>query len=265
MTAYDNAIDADNPVSHWKLGSSTTLAPDRKGTLNLETSTPCPIVAGIVQNNGGSQANSLADTGYSKTGDPALYNTPAWSMEVWVRTNGTKGSPIVCGEKFLFLYLNGTVGLDVTKSDYDQAEVVSTTTLGVGQIVHLVGTYDGTALVLYVNGIQDGRLLTDVLEQTPRTPAIGTGGLFGYEGVVDEVAWYDHALSPQRVQAHYLVGSGQYPDPAADNITDAQHVADQINGLEDQTPDGIYRGTQDYDARAIAAAAVALALSQGAP
>jgi len=33
-------------------------------------------------------------------------------------------------------------------------------------------------------------------------------GSFGYEGIIDEVAFYNYALSPERIAAHYAAGTG---------------------------------------------------------
>jgi hypothetical protein len=77
---------------------------------------------------------------------------------------------------------------------------------------HVVGTYDGTTLTLYVDGVlasanqNVGEQVSsvgskaDIGSQSTSAP---TGLL---DGLLDEVALYDHALTPERVAEHYRIG-----------------------------------------------------------
>lgn len=75
---------------------------------------------------------------------------------------------------------------------------------------HVVSTFDGTALRLYLDGAlvaQNGTLVALMNLGDPL--AIGslpnTGSPF--LGAIDEVAIYDHALTPTAVQTHHMVGA----------------------------------------------------------
>jgi hypothetical protein len=70
---------------------------------------------------------------------------------------------------------------------------------------HIVGTYDGMLLTLYLDGVSSGGV-ADVRDQASKNfhfifgaKAANTGTILGR---MDEVAVYDHALSLERVKAH---------------------------------------------------------------
>src|SRR5439155_4705767 len=90
--------------------------------------------------------------------------------------------------------------------------------LGTGNWVHLAGTYDGANWNLYRNGL----LVATAADSTGLLPvdnanwAIGARGRWKYgvgfpasgeerqfTGEIDEAAIYNHALTPQQIQAHY--------------------------------------------------------------
>jgi hypothetical protein len=72
---------------------------------------------------------------------------------------------------------------------------------------HLVLTYSGSTLTLYVNGMSVGTTTVSAsLTRTSGMLAIGRAGSYAahyFNGGIDEVAIYDRALPAARVQAHY--------------------------------------------------------------
>jgi len=90
----------------------------------------------------------------------------------------------------------------------------TTSTWNAGEWYHIAGTYDGTNMKIYVNG--------DLENIKPQTGSIGTGNykLFlgslavnniptnmYFDGAIDEVRIYDHALSDEEVQNRYFRAS----------------------------------------------------------
>jgi len=79
---------------------------------------------------------------------------------------------------------------------------------------HVVVTYDGATVRGYVNGIEVIRFdsVANLVAASDSVMAIGArvGGTFDFfAGSLDEVAIYDHALTPGRITVHYAVGSGR--------------------------------------------------------
>ena len=76
---------------------------------------------------------------------------------------------------------------------------------------HVVGTFDGSRLRLFVNG----RLVAEQafggpVDETSAPVRIGSlAGKSSWYGTLDEVAVYDRALSPDTVRHHYLLGTGE--------------------------------------------------------
>ena len=72
---------------------------------------------------------------------------------------------------------------------------------------HVVGTYDGMAIRLYVNG----ELRSEVPYSAPLVHSqaplrISTAESFNWVGDVDEVAIYSRALTQEEIAAHFRLG-----------------------------------------------------------
>ena len=71
---------------------------------------------------------------------------------------------------------------------------------------YVVGTFDGTSMHLYIDGLDvKSNPSTRPLTASPDPVSVGAN----LPAVLDEVAVYDHALAPERVKAHYHAGSGK--------------------------------------------------------
>jgi Concanavalin A-like lectin/glucanases superfamily len=93
------------------------------------------------------------------------------------------------------------------------------------QWTHLVGVYDGTSLIFYVNGVATatvsgaGYLANNSANlAVPGDLTIGfnqSSGWGAFEGYLDEVAIYTNALSASQILAHYEVGTNSFSTNAA--------------------------------------------------
>jgi hypothetical protein len=80
------------------------------------------------------------------------------------------------------------------------------------QWAYVVATYDGTTMAIYVNGKQEATTTSAIA--TPEVSlttligaANGDAGNATFLGNIDEYAIYDHALTPERVSAHYAAAT----------------------------------------------------------
>jgi hypothetical protein len=219
-TYYDNVIDADNPVSHWKLGDPNT-AVDRKGQRNLPGAiTPIATASGIVANNGSDGANQFIGTTNQRftqpdsTGFGLPYQGP-YTMEAWftptadaagavmTRTPGTSIEQTSIG--------SGNVGMIHNYEDSASNQMqLATQNTPVGALTHLVATHDGSTVLLYINGVERARATgVNGNRFAPNTtPKVGGARAGAWlRGVLDEAAWYPTALTAARVLAHYNAGA----------------------------------------------------------
>jgi hypothetical protein len=99
-----------------------------------------------------------------------------------------------------FYRWNGTTGQTIVKS---------TTTTVPGTWYHVVATYDGTNMRMYVNGALEATVASAIsVENHTQMLAFGklSNGASYYAGQMDEVALYGSALSAQQVSEHYAAG-----------------------------------------------------------
>ena len=212
-----NPVLFDHPAAYWRLGdpTSTAVAADTVGSnpgtysgVSLETAGAVP----------GDPAATFCGSGVvSIPASTALDLSIALSVEAWVKpaasgSNGgifekTIGGSVNTG--YLLLMEGGYI-------EFRGKQAAATyVTAGGGQLAagtwsHVVGTYDGSMLRLYVNGAQVGSAAAGTLASGSGPAYIGrlgaeagNPGILPFSGVIDEVAVYSGTLSPARVLAHY--------------------------------------------------------------
>ena len=99
--------------------------------------------------------------------------------------------------------INGTGGT---------ALAMSTTAITLGEFYHVIGTYDGSYVRLYVNGALEGQSAVSItVDYGIRPVFIGTSGEAVFDGklhgIVDEASVYNRALGATEVAALYGAGS----------------------------------------------------------
>ena len=226
--AYASSVLAANPVAYWRLDETngTALhdyAGGHNGLYNGGVSLDKP---GYSAYDTDPAALFDGSTAYAQVPYYADLNPPVFSLECWVYPTGGAGnyrSPfsnryINNGGNGYLLYANDQnkwsfwmgIGAGAWISADGPAVVLN-------QWTHLVGTFDGTNQVLYVNG---QRVVSQAALLSVNTAAplnIGRGandqsGAFYWPGSIDEVAVYGTALTASQVLDHYaLATTGALP------------------------------------------------------
>jgi biopolymer transport protein ExbB len=146
------------------------------------------------------------------TGGTNLSPTAAWTVEAWGKpTNTTPDRAIVCkGTGSNTNYRLGTTSSGKGFAQCSQGgafrTVVGTSAISTSAFTHLVGTYDGATLTLYVNGASEGIPLA-VTGATDNAGNVWIGSvdltLIPWLGSIDEVRIASAARSASYVTATY--------------------------------------------------------------
>lgn len=78
-----------------------------------------------------------------------------------------------------------------------------------GQWHHLVGTYDGSTMRLYINNVEEDTTSISTTVDVARVSGFigGTGGTVDYNGNIDDVRFYNKTLSPSEVDTLFNGGN----------------------------------------------------------
>ena len=226
QSSYADVVLADNPIAYYRFEeASGTVAADSSGNGN----------AGEYRN-----APALAQPGAARLGRAVRFDgiddfvsTPrsvagSFTLELWVNTtaeslaggqafegNGLIWSDVGGGANdFTLAALNNRLAFFAGDTE---VTVSSTSAINDGQWRHLVVSRSlGGQVRVYVDGQQQAAIAAGGA-QLDANPIMAIGGNVldnrYFNGLIDEVAYYDTALSPERIQAHYLAGI-QPPLPA---------------------------------------------------
>jgi hypothetical protein len=219
---YNDVINADQPAAYYRLGEpgGATIAVDASSnnhpgsyvnpngyTQGLPGAMPAEADSSV----------SFNSNGYVTVPDSAALRPSLLTVEAWINPDlASSGYATVLmkttntgwgdgygllrpasGDKLRFFVNNwsgpSTVEADVPKNQWS----------------HVAGTYDGSALKLYVNGV----LVASTNYSAPINHSLqplligaGQGGYY-WRGLLDEVAIYPTALSAAQIAAHYQRGT----------------------------------------------------------
>ena len=125
------------------------------------------------------------------------------SMKVWQRI--VSKSPHPNTDYSMFIGTDKRVGVSVKMGKIAQTVYSAKNTLQVGTWTHVVGTYDGCRMRLYINGKQVNSFpLKGKINVNKGALRIGGDPQGDYfQGIIDEVSIYDKALTACEVLNHY--------------------------------------------------------------
>lgn len=248
---YAQVVLGDTPASYWRLGDlvNGSSAADSgsgaiAGTYSGQLSRGMPGAVMGDQDSCVFFLNGHVDMGNSY----AFTGTAAFSIEAWVQLQQLpSGGSISTVAGYFFNDGNGSEGWGISIENNggieffrfvsNAGDVVSTAanSMPIGQWVHMVATYDGATMTLYINGVSAGSAAS--------TRSITAGSSVSFQiahdntgsqlvGMVDECAVYNYALTATQVANHYnaayfLTNAPTYLAAKSDGSQVAQ--AGQIN------------------------------------
>ena len=211
---------ASSPVSaiaSWPgEGDASDMFNNYPGTMPNGVSFDCGIVGRAFSFNGTNQSVQIPDA--------SALATAAFSVEVWVMPSGQVSGGL--GQAFIFGQCYGRnlvvragnhglgVAFQISSNSWSFHEVDSSGEIPIGEWTHLVGTWDGASLSLYINGALDQQAGVNIAVWDSGCPfsiggfnnSCGYSGQY-FRGLVDETTYYNEALSAADVQALYNAGS----------------------------------------------------------
>lgn len=230
--SFSAEVLADQPIGYWRLGEAprSTSAADASGNGNAGAYSSSGITLGRPGLHAGDTA-ALFDgvTGRIVVPNSASLNPLNITMEAEIVWSGPNGVQQRVLEKSSFAEL-AQYGLNVIDSGQVIVEL-RTTTSGTQAIVgrsigavalskrtHVVATYDGSAIRIYLDGLLDsetkaGTSAGDLSTKPPPSSGtdlgIGNQSIYApprdrpFKGLIDEVALYGKALTSERILVHY--------------------------------------------------------------
>jgi hypothetical protein len=217
---YPEVVKDDGPLAYWRVGEAGTAA------------------TAVDASGHGNDALYVADTGVVERGRPgAIAGDPdtavslsagayivldphalsftglaPYTLEAWIRKEATdSGDILTClgqdGAGYEVLLLGSDIHHKrlAPPEDYDS---IGASSVGLSSFRHLVAVFDGSEAQLYLDGVPTSS--TNVVFDTPvpaHAGAFRVAASTAGELVVDELAVYDQALSPARIEAHHRCGA----------------------------------------------------------
>jgi Concanavalin A-like lectin/glucanases superfamily len=151
--------------------------------------------------------------------------TASYTLEVWAQPLAANGDPMCMVSKnipddagalrdgYSFFLENDTGRVTQNRYRNGVEENASGPAIAPGAFRHLVATFDGAVIRLYVDGEKVAEQPSSRALQTvtnPLTLGASRGGIYCFfRGALDEIAIYGKALAPERIRAHHTVGVGQ--------------------------------------------------------
>jgi hypothetical protein len=225
---YRAAVLASGPLAYWRMGEAPMAmsAFDETGHGHTGTYAACTLgQPGAIQDDPNTAAGFNGLTSYVDVGNAFGFpDNQTFTVEAWIKPTlyDTSYHPIFVRETedaaglegygLVIAEMNG-VGLERFVSGGRDTALV-TTLPQAGVYTYFVGTYDGTNLVVYINGTvsattADSRVAVSTLNEAYIGGYDSTTSFTGpFDGTIDEVAVYDTALSRNQILTHYLAAMG---------------------------------------------------------
>lgn len=226
---YASAVLADGPSHYYRLGEATIADPanDAAGASDgTYGSAVQPDLLGYSTDT--AKGFSVAANSYVDTGVTAL-SASAFSVEAWVNASDTSGQHRIVAKdelgifgQFILWINSGDLRFQVYPStgtvagDWKITQVAAPAT---GTTHHVVGVFDGTDVILYLDGVEVDRIALGAATSITNTLDLAIGASSNpttvtprdhfFDGTIDEVAIYESALTPAQIQAHFIANGAE--------------------------------------------------------
>jgi len=227
-TAYDESRFKNNGTCYNMNGGS--------GVTN------CNWTAG--KSGSGLQFDGVDDYTNLSYGIPYFGGTAQFAVAFWVNPNPRSAGQYlvsrynggVVGEFYVRLLANGSIEFEREVSPYS---IFSASALSSGSWSHVVASYDGSLMRLFINGAQDTSMSSGASVTGSGVPIIVGANLYTgvpvnlFNGTLDEVAIFNRPLSASEVLVQYNAGRAKHtewtPDGKWNSALKFDGVDDYVN------------------------------------
>ena len=252
---------ADRPLDYWRLGEPSGASVDlaSNDALQINGTPTRNVPGGIVGSTDGAITFAGNSTQFGTT-TVRRWARNTFTVEAWIRTNSTSGGKIIgfgsssagnsgSFDRHLYIGNDGRVRFGIRPGVV--RTVASPSSLVDNQWHHVVGTFGGGAMTLYVDGLQVDQLTGirmghryegfwrvggDSLAGWPNRPASDY-----FTGTIDEPAVFPRALTASEIAQRYAIGAtGAVPNqaPTASFTATTAPLAVAVNGATSVDTDG---------------------------
>jgi len=212
-STYSDAILADSPYTYYRFGESGgTTATDTSGNSHDGTYTGTVTLgaSGAILSDSDTAITLDGSTGYVSVPTTATFTNHDFAVEAWIKPASVEHS-----ETILDAYSGGDPGEEMTIYIYPGGNFiwsfngtqVATAGIEYGTWSYIVCNYSYSSglAYLYVNGVF--KMYGSAGPFVGTNPVIDIGATLGaysmFQGDLEEVAIYDHALSLEDIVGHY--------------------------------------------------------------
>jgi hypothetical protein len=274
-SGYTTEVAADSPKLYLKLAeSSGTSAADSSGNAHNGTYTGSPSFGQTGLPGPGDTATLFdgVDDSIQVNDTADLDFSSAITIEAWFQRSNTGTTRLVHKSGAYYLFIGGTSGPSIEFSltgvatftyTYSSAQeygvpvdlTEGSPTPRASRWHHIVATYNGSVIIIYVNGQEVARqTASGTITNSANNLFVGKDNGSGdrFKGRLAHIALYPTALSAARVQTHYRAGLNSLhylavSDPGSNNILTFNRRAPDDEGTYVYSSD-----TDDYDLYAMA-------------
>jgi RHS repeat-associated protein len=227
---YRSVVLADAPQDYWRLDDAVgaPTAADSAPTPHNAAYSASGVTLGTTGGLGDDKDGAATFNGTGSASATGVTPNSVFTIEAWVKSVGAQTDRGIAGKwrsageaspGGLLLWLDNAGHYTLVVSNSSSNYLTTTTSPTVGGWDYVVGTFDGTVLRLYVNGVQVGQKTFVGSLGNPTVPfEIGRyAGLTttGFNGSIDDVALYGTPLTQQQVAIHYtaaqpMIGGSSY-------------------------------------------------------
>lgn len=223
-TTYRQAVLNDKPLAYWSFGTSIGASvDDLSGHGHVLTMAGTPT---IVQGTSQATAHAMHLSGgqsYGSSNVPDFFGRSPFTLEAWAQADQIDGAyrhvfgddfyPDAAGRYMIGVFVHDSGSKP--ELSFERISNGSSTTIftqATTKFVHIVATYDGDSLSLYVDGalvetkpdtlsqiVKDGPMIVGARSTSSNIDT-------GFIGAIAEVALYETALSVQQIKLHHDLG-----------------------------------------------------------